>query len=71
MKAAPRRSSGRKRSNTYTLQEGTVASPTVTEMMDSMKEGMTKEEMKESLSAVLNKNVQNAGKFDDHERKSV
>ena len=55
------RSSGRKRSNTYTLAEGTVPSPTVKEMMDSLKDGMTKEELKDSLQNVLNKNSKTAG----------
>ena len=57
-----RRSSGRKRSNTYTLPEGTVPSPTVKEMMDSMKEGMSKDELKNSIQEVLNKNSKNSGK---------
>ena len=57
-----RRSSGRKRSNTYTLPEGTVSSPTVKEMMDSMKEGMSKDELKNSIQEVLNKNSKSSGK---------
>ena len=57
-----RRSSGRKRSNTYTLPEGTVPSPTVKEMMDSMKEGMSKDELKNSIQEVLNKNSKSSGK---------
>ena len=57
-----RRSSGRKRSNTYTLPEGTVPSPTVKEMMDSMKEGMSKDELKNNIQKVLNKNSKSSGK---------
>ena len=57
-----RRSSGRKRSNTYTLPEGTVPSPTVKEMMDSMKEGMSKDELKNSIQEVLNKKSKSSGK---------
>ena len=57
-----RRSSGRKRSNTYTLPEGTVPSPMVKEMMDSMKEGMSKDELKNSIQEVLNKNSKSSGK---------
>ena len=56
-----RRSSGRKRSNTYTLPEGTVSSPTVKEMMDSMKDGMSKDELKNSIQKVLDKNSQSSG----------
>ena len=39
-----------------------MPSPTVKEMMDSMKEGMSKDELKNSIQEVLNKNSKSSGK---------
>ncbi len=43
------------------MDSPTIPESSVQEMMDSMREDMTTEEMKNSLQAVLEKNVQKKG----------